>query len=123
MCSGIEWSTVKKNNKDLSLQIRNNNKKKDHTLETQTQGSISTMNYTEAPLSATYRRTFNLGGKKYVVFHGEAGQVQSIHLKEWDGQHVTNPGIKLNISKMVVLVHFSELIKLSFEEIKKLRRW
>ena len=64
------------------------------------------MNYTETPLSVTYRRTFHLGSKKYVVFHGEAGQVQSIHLKEWDGQIVPNPGIKLNISKLVVLVHF-----------------
>ena len=47
------------------------------------------MNYTEAPLSVTYRRTFHLGSKKYVVFHGETGQVQSIHLKEWDGHIVT----------------------------------
>ena len=50
-------------------------KKKDYILEAQTQGSILTMNYTEAPLSATYRRTFHIGSKKYVVFYGEAGQV------------------------------------------------
>ena len=94
---------VKKNKNDLLLQIRNYNKKKDHILEAQAQSSILTMHYTEAPLSVTYRRTFHLGSKKYVVFHGEAGQVQSIHLKEWDGQIVTNPGIKLNISKMLEL--------------------
>ena len=77
------------------------------------------MNYTEAPLSVTYRRTFHLGSKKYVVFHGEAGQVQFIHLKEWDGQIVTNPGIKLNISKLVVLFHFSELINHALQAILK----
>ena len=93
---------VKKIKKDLLLQIRNSNKKKDHILEAKTQGSMSTMKSTEPPHSATYRWAFHLGSKKYVVFYGEAGQVQSIHLKEWDGQIVTNPRIKLNISKMVV---------------------
>ena len=78
---------MKKNKKDLSLQIKNNKKKKDHVLEPQTHGSMSTLNYTEAPLSVTYRRTFHLGSKKYVVFQGEAGQVQSIHLKEFKDCH------------------------------------
>ena len=41
--------TVKKNKKDLSLQIKNN-KKKEHVLEPQIHGSMSTMNYKEAPL-------------------------------------------------------------------------
>ena len=77
------------------------------------------MNYTEVPLSATYGRTFHLGSKKYAVFHGEAGQVQSIHLREWDGEIFTNPGIKLNISKMVVLVHSSELINHDLQAILK----
>ena len=36
-----------KNKKDLSLQIRNS-KKKDHILEAQMKGLISTMSYTEA---------------------------------------------------------------------------
>ena len=80
---------------------------------------MPTMNYSEASLSVTYRRTFHLGSKKYVVFHGETGQVQSIHLKEWDGQIVTNPGIKINISKLVVLVHFSELINHALQAILK----
>ena len=80
---------------------------------------MSTMSYTEALLSVTYRRTFHLASKKYVVFHGEAGQVQSIHLKEWVGQIVTNPGIKLNISKLVILVHFSELINHVLQAILK----
>ena len=70
---------LKKYKKDLSLQIKN--KKKDHISEPQSHGAISAMNYTDNPLSVTYRRTFHLGSKKYVVFHGEAGQVQSIHLK------------------------------------------
>ena len=86
---------LKKNKKDLSLQIKN--KKKDLALEPQTYGTMSTMKYTESSLPVAYRRTFHLGSKKYVVFHGEVGQVQSIHLKEWDGQNVTKPGIKLNI--------------------------
>ena len=53
------------------------------------------------------------------MFYGEAGQVQFIHLKEWDGQIVTNPGIKLNISKLVILVHFSELINHALQAILK----
>ena len=52
-------------------------------------------------------------------FHGEAGKVQSIHLKERDGQIFTNPGIKLSISKMVVLVRFSELINHALQAILK----
>ena len=80
---------------------------------------MSSMNYTEAPLSATFIRTFHLGRKKYVVFHGGAGQVQSIQLKECDGQIVTNPGIKLNLSKMVVLVHFSEQMNHALQAILK----
>ena len=53
------------------------------------------------------------------MFHGKAGQVQSIHLKEWDCQIVTNPRIKLNISKLMVLVHFSELINHALQAIIK----
>ena len=108
---------LKKNKKDLSLQIKN--EKKDLGLEPQTYGTMSTMKYTESSLPVAYRRTFHLGSKKYVVFHGEVGQVQSIHLKEWDGQNVTNPGIKLNISKLVVLVHFSEIINQALQAIVK----
>ena len=33
-----------------------------------------------------------------------------------DGQNTTNPGIKLNISKMVVLFHFLELIDKEIEK-------
>ena len=99
---------LKNNKKDLSLQIKN--KKKDHILEPQTHGTMTIMNYTEAPLPVAYRRTFHLGSKEYLVFHGEAGQVRSIHLKEWDGQNVTNPEIKLNISRLIVLINFIELI-------------
>ena len=106
---------MKKNKKDLSLQIKN--KKKDHILEPQSHTTTSTMNYTEAAVPAVYRRTFHLGAKKYLVFHGEAGQGQSIHLKEWDGQNVTNPGIKLNISRLVVLIHLSEIINHALQAI------
>ena len=45
------------------------------------------------------RKNYHLGGKRYLVFYGSSGHNEEIILKEWDGQKVTNPGVKLNISR------------------------
>ena len=38
------------------------------------------------------KMTYHLGGTKYMVFFGQQGMVEEIHLKEWDGEKVTREG-------------------------------
>ena len=41
------------------------------------------------------KRTFHLGGSKYVIFQGSQGLIENIYLKEWEDDEVKNQGIKL----------------------------
>ena len=43
------------------------------------------------------KRTFHLGGSKYVIFHGSQGLIENIYLKEWEDGEVKNKGIKLSV--------------------------
>ena len=43
------------------------------------------------------KKTFHIGGKRYLVFYGRFGQIEEVIVKEWDGEKVINLGVRLNI--------------------------
>ena len=65
------------------------------------------------------RKNYHLGGKRYLVFYGPSGHIEDIILKEWDGQKVTNQGVKLNVSRYVMILHNVEIINRSIDKILK----
>ena len=56
-----------------------------------------------------FKRTYHIGGKKYVVFHGPEGIIEKIYFKEWDGKRTTS-GLSINISKLIMILHNSDYI-------------
>ena len=66
-----------------------------------------------------YKHTFHIGAKRYLIFHGENGLVENIFIKEWDGKKVTNKGVQLNVSKLVVMMHYGEVMVNEVEKIIK----
>ena len=63
------------------------------------------------------KRTFHLGGSKYVIYQGSHGLIENIHLKEWEDGEVKNKGIKLTVPKLVVILHYVEFIISAIEKI------
>ena len=57
-----------------------------------------------------YKRSFHIGGKRYLIFTGPNGLIQNIYFKEWDGQKVLNQGIVLNIPRIMMIMHFGQQI-------------
>ena len=55
---------------------------------------------------AFIKRTFHLGGSKYVIYQGSQGLIENIYLKEWEDGEVKNQGIKLLVPKLVVILHY-----------------
>ena len=55
-----------------------------------------------------FRRTFHLGRKRYMVFDAPQGQIESIHLKEWDGMKVSC-GVKLSLPMAHMILHYGDL--------------
>ena len=60
-----------------------------------------------------YRKNYHLGGRKYVIFYGAAGIIEEIYIKEWDGEKVTMEGVKLNLSRFLMILHNVEIIERS----------
>ena len=72
----------------------------------------------EAP-APFIKRTFHLGAKKYVIYQGDQGIIQNIYLKEWEDGEVKNQGIRLSVSKLVVILHYVEFIMSAIQKISK----
>ena len=70
-------------------------------------------------INGEYKRTFHIGAKRYLIFHGENGIVENIFIMEWDGKKVTNKGVQLNVSKLVVMMHYGEVMTNEVEKIIK----
>ena len=68
---------------------------------------------------AVIKRTFHLGGSKYVIYRGSHGVIENIYLKEWEDGEVKNQGIKLSIPKLVVILHFVEFITSAIRKISE----
>ena len=68
------------------------------------------------------KRTFHLGGSKYVNFHGTQGLIENIYLKEWEDGEVKTKGLKLSIPKLVVILHYVEFIMSSIQKISDGKR-
>ena len=64
-----------------------------------------------------YKRSFHIGGKRYIIFAGPNGLIQKIYFKEWDGQKVLNQGITLNIPKIMMIMHLGQQISNELERI------
>ena len=69
--------------------------------------------------AAFIKRTFHLGGRKYIIFQGSHGLIENIYLKEWEDGEVKNPGIKLSIPKLVVILHYVEFIMTAIRKISE----
>ena len=65
------------------------------------------------------KRTFHLGGTKYVIYQGDQGIIQNIYLKEWEDGEVKNQGIRLSVPKLVVILHYVEFIMAAIQKISK----
>ena len=65
------------------------------------------------------KKIFHIGGKRYLVFYGRFGQIEEVIVKEWDGEKVINSGVRLNISKFLMILHNVEVINQSMERIFK----
>ena len=61
-------------------------------------------------LNAPLKRTFHVGGDKYIIFTADKGVIDQIQIKEWDGHKVIKKGVKLNISKLMMIMHYGQLI-------------
>ena len=68
-------------------------------------------------INGEYKRTFHIGAKRYLIFHVENGIVENVFIKEWDGKKVTNKGVQLNVSKLVVMMHYGEVMTNEVEKI------
>ena len=62
------------------------------------------------------RKTYHIGGTKYMIFHGFNDVIESVYFKDWDGKKV-NSSLKLNISKFVMILHTSDAISKSLDKI------
>ena len=67
--------------------------------------------------NTAYKRSFHIGGKRYIIFAGPNGLIQNIYFKEWDGQKVLNQGITLNIPKIMMIMHLGQQISNELERI------
>ena len=61
-------------------------------------------------LMAPFKRTFHIGGNKYIIFTADKGVIDQIQIKEWDGDKITKKGVKLNICKLMMIMHYGQLI-------------
>ena len=66
-----------------------------------------------------YRKNYHLGGRKYVIFYGAGGIIEEIYIKEWDGEKVTMEGVKLNLSRFLMILHNVEIIDHTIDKILK----
>ena len=69
-------------------------------------------------LKQTFKTIYHLGGRKYVVYYDPKGLIGEIYIKEWDGE-VTLEGIKLNLSRFVMILHNIEIIDHTLDKILK----
>ena len=51
------------------------------------------------------RKTYLIGGQKYVIFLGKSSFITDIYIKEFSNGKVINEGVQLNISKMLVILN------------------
>lgn len=64
---------------------------------------------TSESLISEFKRTYHLGGRKYLIFYGPKGIVQNIYLKDWDGVSV-KASMSLNLSKFIMLLHSTDIL-------------
>ena len=81
------------------------------------EGNTAVFNPNEAR-EGVIKRTFHLGGSKYVIFHGSQGLIANIYWKEWEDGEVKNKGIKLAVPKLVVILHYVEFIMSSIKNFR-----
>ena len=57
------------------------------------------------------RKTYFIGGQKYLIFGGNKGFIMDIYIKEFANGKVINEGVHLNISKMIVILNYVDYMK------------
>ena len=66
--------------------------------------------------SPEFKRTYHLGGRKYLIFHGPQGIIRDIYIKDWDGVSVKT-SMSLNVSKFIILLHSTDQLTQSLMRI------
>ena len=69
--------------------------------------------------NSVIKKTYHLGGTKYMVLFGQQGMNEEIHLKEWDEEKVTREGVRLNISRFIMILHNIETVEHALVKIMK----
>ena len=54
-----------------------------------------------------------------MVFYGPSGSIEEIYIKEWDGEKVTKEGVRLNLSRFLMILHNAEIIDHTIDKILK----
>ena len=63
------------------------------------------------------RKTFFIGGQKYVIFGGKNGFIINIYIKEFANGKAINEGVQLNIFKMLVILNYVDYMKEPIKQI------
>ena len=78
--------------------------------------SVDTMRVNQGNISKEVRKTYHIGGTKYMIFYGSNDVIENVFLKDWDGKK-TNSSLKLNLSKFVMILHNSDLISMNLDKV------
>ena len=54
-----------------------------------------------------------------MVIYGPNGSFEEICIKEWDGEKVTMEGVRLNLSRFLMILHNAEIIDHTIDKILK----
>ena len=66
-----------------------------------------------------FKKIYHLGGIRYLIFHGHSGVVEEVILKEWDAaRDINKKGVKLNLSKLIMILHNVEIINQAISKIQ-----
>ena len=68
--------------------------------------------------TSEFKRTYHLGGRKYVVFYAPQGMIRDIYIKDWDGS-VVKGSMRLNVSKFIMLLRSTDVITQSLAKISQ----
>ena len=62
------------------------------------------------------KHSYHIGGKRYLIFYGN-GAIEEVILKKWDGEKVLNKGVRLNLSRFIMILHNVEAINQTLQKI------
>ena len=108
--------TLKKRKNDVNHKVGVGGSKKQILISDVDRGNSVSKDNTVAANMSEVRKTYHIGGTKYLIFHGSNGLIENIYFKDWDGKKV-NSSVALNISKFVMVLHSSDVITVNLDKV------